>query len=110
MDQERVVVNERDSAQTELGGLIVSAVHTFSDRVDLVVGRPGLPNIETTLRVGGTVLFETPDEGIFEVRVFSMTSVSATLLISHVSPHPGIAGGLVDQEPSNSANPLPARY
>jgi hypothetical protein len=102
MDQERIVVKERDSTESDLGSLIVSGLETYSDRVSFVVGRPGLPNIQSTLRVGGAVFFETPDEGIFEVRVLSTKPDSATLLISHVSPRPGIAGGLVNQDPDNS--------
>ena len=103
MAQERIIVGERSSTQGELGGLIVSARKTYPDAVEFVVGRPGLPNIETRLGVGGAVLFETPDEGIFEVRVLATGMSKTTFLISQVSPHSGIAGGLADQDLSNSS-------
>jgi len=102
MRQERIVVMEHSSAQAELGGLIISAHRTLSSQVELVIGRPGLPNIEKTLGTGGAVLFETPDDGLFEVRVLSTSLAQAGLLVSHVSPRPGIAGGLVDQDATNS--------
>lgn len=102
MEQERLTVQERNSVQAKLGGLIVTAAQTLMDSVDLVVGRPGFPNVEKTLRVGRAILFETPDQGLFEVRVLATNMMQAQLLISHISPRPGIAGGFVDQDPSNS--------
>jgi hypothetical protein len=102
MARDQVVVPEHNSVQVKLGGLIISALRTTSDSVDVVVGRPGLPNIEKTLRTGGAVLFETPDDGLFEVRLLAGSVNQAKLLISHISPSPGIAGGFVDQDHSNS--------
>lgn len=87
--------------QAELGGIIVSAVQTFSDNATLVVGCPGLPNISETLSVGGAVLFETP-EGLFEVRVMKTSSAEVTVLLSHVAPRPGIGGGFIDQKQDNA--------
>jgi len=102
MAQDRVVVKEHNSVHAKLGGLIISALRTTSDGVDVVVGRPGLPNIERGLRTGGAVLFETPDDGLFEVRLLTSSANQAEFLITHISPRQGIAGGLVDQDPSNS--------
>jgi hypothetical protein len=102
MVQETIVINERSSAQAKMGGIIVSVVETYSDSAKLVVGRPGFPNIESTLGTGGAVLFETP-EGLFEVRVMSTALVNKiTVLLSQVSPRPGIAGGFVDQDTDNT--------
>ena len=102
MAQDRVIVHEHNSVQAKLGGLIISALRTTSDHVDLVVGRPGLPNLESSLRIGGAVLFETPDDGLFEVRLLAGSVTQAEFLISHISPRRGIAGGFVDQDLSNS--------
>ena len=108
MDQVVLVAFERNSVRTELGGLVVSVPEIRADHADLAVGRPGLPNIERTLRVGGMVLFETPDDGVFEVRLTATRtqdthpwSKQAVLLISRVSPRLGITGGFVEIDPSN---------
>jgi len=99
--QKLVIIEERRSTQADLGGLILSAVQTRSDRAQIVVGRPGFPNVEATLTVGGAILFETPD-GLFEVRVMSTTINQVEVLISQISPMPGIAGGFVDKVPENT--------
>src|SRR5712692_1993410 len=102
MAQDRALVNEHNSVHVKLGGLIISALRTSSEGVDVVVGRPGLPNIEKSLTTGGAVLFETPDAGLFEVRLLAGYATQAEFLISQISPRQGIAGGLVDQDASNS--------
>jgi len=102
MQQEQLIVHDRDSSQAELGRLVISARETSVSVVELVVGRPGLPNTEKRLRVGEAVLFETPDDGVLEVRVIQTTGNWAKILITQVSPRPGIAGGLVSDDPNNS--------
>ena len=44
--QERCTIEHRDSVQSELGGLVISALETEPNFVHLVVGRPGMPNVE----------------------------------------------------------------
>jgi len=100
MIQERLVILEHNSGHFDQSGLIVSAVQTFADRAELVIGRPGVPNTEATLRVGGAVLLETPD-GIFEARVMSTGNTRVEVLVTQVSPRPGIAAGFVDQSVDN---------
>lgn len=102
MRQEKRIIPERHSLATKLGDLIVSVVAiSISNKVALVIGRPGLPNLEVTLSLGGAALFETPD-GLFEVRLMKVSVKGADILISQIAPRPGIFGGLVDQEPDNS--------
>ena len=100
-ERETIEVRERNSAEAGIGGLVVSAPAANVGRVSLVVGRPGLPNIKADLEVGDAVLFETPDEGLFEVRALSTSAGSARLLVTQVSHRRGIMGGLVGQDPSN---------
>jgi hypothetical protein len=102
MAQDRAVVNEHNSVHVKLGGLIISAVRTMSGRAEVVVGRPGLPNIQKALTTGGAVLFETPDAGLFEVRLLAAYATQAEFLITQISPRQGIAGGLVEQDVSNA--------
>jgi hypothetical protein len=98
--REVLAIQVRESKQADLGGIIVSARQTSSERADLVIGCPGLPNLQDTLSVGGAVLFETPD-GLFEIRVLKTLSQEVEVLISHVSPRPGVTAGFVDQDQEN---------
>lgn len=102
MAQESLIVTERSSTLGQLGGLVLSARSTNSIMVELVVGRPGMPNVEQELRVGDAILFETPDTGVLEVRVLATMPSQAKLLVSQVSPRPGITGGFVDEDTNNS--------
>lgn len=108
MTQERLVVRERSSAQAEHSRLIISAVATYADHAEIVIGRPGLPNVDADFSVGGAVLFETP-EGLFEVRVMSTTANSVDVLVTHLAGRPGIVGGFVDQDGSNTPFTLEER-
>ena len=104
LQQERVTVLQNQSEQTKLGQLIISVRGRTGDEIEFVVGCPGLPNVHKEFfRVGDSVLFETPDDGIIEVRVMAVgVTIGARFLISQVSPRTGIAGGFVDQDPSNA--------
>jgi hypothetical protein len=93
-------VSEHKSVQSSLGGIIVSAVKTMAAEANIVIGRPGLPNVKCNLSVGGAVLYETPD-GLFEVRIMSTTVISIEVLVTQISPRPGIIGGFIDKDPSN---------
>jgi hypothetical protein len=101
--QETLDVAQNDSALAKTGGIIVSAVavNSTAGKARLVVGRPGLANVVSEMAIGDAVLFETPD-GLFEVRLLSISYPKATVLLSQVAPRPGIAGGFVDQDASNS--------
>jgi hypothetical protein len=101
MRQERVEVPSGHSELAELGGLIITARRTEPNGATLVVGRPGLPNLEQYMNLGDAVLFETPDAGIIEIRVLTSNHANVTLLLSEVSRRPGIAAGFVDQDAGN---------
>jgi hypothetical protein len=101
MTQERLVIQQRDSKLTEKSRLIISVEGAFVDHAEIVIGRPGLPNAEADLRVGGALLFETP-EGLFEVRILSINLSNVVVLVTHVAPIPGISAGFVDQDQTNA--------
>src|SRR5205807_2732330 len=101
MLQEQITISERTSVISENSGLIISAVRTTGSQADIVVGRPGLTNLDVTLTLGAAALFEAP-EGIFEIRALTITATKVILLITRISPRPGIAAGLVDQDPENT--------
>ena len=60
-----------------------------------------MPNVTKNMQVGDAVLFESPTNGICEVRAMMVSYVSIKLLISQVSPKQGILGGFVDDDPRN---------
>ena len=101
MLQEQLTIKERSTVISETTGLIISALRTTSYVADIVVGQPGLNNLSVTLNLGGAALFETL-EGVFELRALSISSVDVLLLVTRISPRPGVAGGLVDQNPENT--------
>lgn len=103
MDQERAIVFEKDSFVCEQSRLVLSATRISSSvgEIDVVVGRPGLPNITTRSGVGGAILYESP-EGLFEVRVLTISPGKAELLVTQVTAKPGIIAGFVEQDQSNT--------
>lgn len=102
MRTERIHVPPGDSVITDLGTLVVSGRKVAYGSATLTVGRPGMPNLTTTLGLGEAVLFETP-EGTLEIRVLKSTPGFADVLITQLSPRPGLAGGFVDQTSENQA-------
>jgi len=112
--QETLTITAHWSKYTTLGQLVVSAPQVGNSSVDLVVGRIGFPSVERTLHVGGTVLYETPDDGLIELRVvriqFGVVGSllgnqfvnEATVLVSQVSPHGGLVAGFTTEDASNA--------
>jgi hypothetical protein len=54
------------------------------------------------MRTGDIVLFESPNDGMFEVRLLTHNYTGAEFLISQISPRPGLVGGFVSDDPNNS--------
>ncbi len=100
MVQEELTVFSRNSHRSQTG-LIVTLLDSTSQQVEIVVGRPGLPNLKATLGLGEVALFETP-EGIYELRVLFTNSTKVDLLVTQISPRPGIAAGYIDQNAENT--------
>jgi hypothetical protein len=98
LEQEMIVVPQRGSTLSKVGHLVVSARKTSSAEADLVVGRPGMPNVTKSVSVGDAILFETPDAGVLEVRVMWTEQMRVKVLVTQVTPHPGIAAGFVEDE------------
>lgn len=108
MRKELVALQMGESGQVEIAGLILSArgrvYRDGLDAVDMVVGRPGLPNRTAILATGDFVLFETPDAGLIEIRVMqapAYTTGTVTVLLTEIAPQLGIAGGLVSTDAEN---------
>jgi hypothetical protein len=77
--------------------------------VEFVVGHIGLPSLTRALSVGGAVLFETPEDGLFEIRIMSITqrvsgatwSHCATFGISRLLPGRGLTAGVPNESTAN---------
>ncbi len=102
MKQVTVDIYDGSSEILDIGNIIISAVATYSNRAILAVGSPGLPNVKEELYTGDTVLFETPSDGVFEVRVLENTSSNVICLVSQISPRLGIAGGFTEIQQENT--------
>ncbi len=102
MKQTTITIEGQSSERLDFSNLILSVRETHSTRCVVVIGCPGLPNVIEDMRVGDAVLFETHNEGIFEIRVLSMDVHDVQLLISHISPRLGIVGGFIDDDPNNT--------
>ncbi|MFA5877742.1 MAG: hypothetical protein WC880_05305 [Candidatus Paceibacterota bacterium] len=102
MKQSIIVIKEKNSARTDIANLIVSVRIIYPNHFEIVVGSPGLRNVVADMNIGDAVLFETPNDGILEVRALSMDALKVELLVSQVSPRLGIVGALVDEDPNNS--------
>src|ERR1700751_1596838 len=53
------------------------------------------------MSLGDAVLYETLDDGIVEIRAIALNQIRASFLITQVAPRLGLAGGLIDEDPSN---------
>ncbi len=102
MQQSTVSVSDNNSAEVDFADLIVTVRQATGRRCEVLVGYPGLPSVVRDMFTGDAVLFETPNDGVLEVRVMSQNITGAEFLVSQVSPRPGFAGGLVSDDPNNS--------
>ncbi len=102
MKQATVTISEGSSSSVDFSSLILSVRVTYTNSCIVVVGYPGLKNVVKEIELGETVLYETPNDGILEVRVVSANNSRAGFLVSQVSPRLGIAGGFIDEDYNNS--------
>lgn len=91
------------SFTSTLGSLIISVQNSSLSGVDFVIGRTGFPNVtRTEAKLGECVLFETPDDGIIEVRLYHLQYRDKPVFrVTKISPAPGITGGLLDEDIEN---------
>jgi hypothetical protein len=100
MNYETVTVLENRSGKVSISHVILSVRNTLSDGCQVVIGYPGLTNLEKRFRLGDAVLFETPD-GILEIRAIRLSSADAEFQVTELSPRPGFAGALLSDDPTN---------
>jgi hypothetical protein len=78
MNHERVKIKVASTLEAAEGVLFLSVpalkIAEYGNpetKVDLIVGAVGCPNVETTLRVGQKIEFDTQGKGVFEIRLLS---------------------------------------
>ena len=101
MKQSTITVEDNSSEQADLAELIVTVRKATGKKSEVLVGYPGLESIAREMYTGDAILFETPNDGVLEVRIMSQDHYSAKFLISQVSPRPGFTGGLISDDPNN---------
>ncbi len=102
MKQATVKISQESSSSVDFSSLILSVRHVYTSYCTVVVGYPGLKNVVKEMSLGDSVLYETPNDGILEVRFISFHSLAVSFLVSQVSPRLGILGGFVDEDSNNS--------
>lgn len=102
MVQENATVKSGDSTKLSLGNLVLSARFARTGSVGLVIGCPGIQNLERELRIGDAVLVETPAAGVLEVRILRTDAGHADILVSRITPRPSLAGWSVCEDLCNA--------
>jgi hypothetical protein len=100
--QETFFVKHSKSVISEIGGLVVSNRGSDGETVDIVIGSPGLPNLDKVLYLGDVTLFETLAEGFLEVRMLSLDYKQVEVLVTRISPRLGLTAGLATESESNA--------
>jgi hypothetical protein len=103
MKQDTLSVIQQSSTQSELGHVILALNSVSTNACDVLIGRPGTPNIRKKMSLGDMFLYQTPEDGILEIRLMELSGIIARFLITQVAPATGFAGGIIDNDVSNSA-------
>ena len=82
--------------------MILTVRDSYPDWCRVVVGYPGLPKLERDMNLGDALLYETPSDGVLEVRVTATDSNAVEFLVTQVSPRLGLIAGIIDEDPSNT--------
>lgn len=100
--QEILFVKHSKSVVSLIGGLVLSNRGSDSETVDMVIGSPGLPNVDKALYLGDAILFETLAEGLLEVRILSLDYKAVEVLVTRISPRLGMTAGLAPESEANT--------
>ena len=114
MQYEKISIEENDSGISSDGSIIISIRYVSSDRVECIMGSPGMSNIEKKMAVGDSVIFENSVSGAYELRLSRIsydpmnehTQIneypgSVDVILTKISSSLGSAIGLGEIEPNN---------
>lgn len=102
MKHNSIAVKANESGSPEFSSLIVSVRNAYVGRCEVVIGYPGLPNVEQKMETGDAALYQTTEDGTIEVRAVKLGMNQAEFLVTQVSPKIGLVAGLLDEDPNNS--------
>jgi hypothetical protein len=102
MKQFKIDVKERHSGLVPESSLILTVPAIYQRSCDLIVGYPGLPNAQKKITLGSVFLFESPNDGLMEIRLLSSYAGNVEILVSTISPNLGVMGGYVEQNQENT--------
>ncbi len=102
MKQTSLTIRANRSGSPEFSKLVISVRSTSPESGCVtVIGYPGSPNVVENMFNGDAALFETVEDGIFEVRAIAVDYSEVEFLITHISPRSGFAAGFIDEDPAN---------
>lgn len=102
MKQHKFIVKRLHSVASKLGNIIITARYIYDSSCNMIIGSPGLPNIDAeSMYPGDAKLFETPTSGVLEVRLLSLSADAASVLVTQISPRPGLMAGFVTEDQTN---------
>ncbi len=102
MRQVVLVADDSESVISEIGDLVVTARGMGYQWASIIVGRPGMPNLSLDeLGIGEASIYETP-EGLFEIRLLSVTESRIKVLVSEIAPLRGLTAGYVERDAENA--------
>ena len=104
MEQEQLTAYSFSSAVSNSGMIIIThRGYTKDGLVRLTVGSPGLPNVKQDLDLGDAIVFQTANDGMYEVRLTgSGEEGQAYFLCSKIAPAFGLSAGFDAEDSSNS--------
>ncbi|AVW99064.1 hypothetical protein WM008_23250 [Vibrio vulnificus] len=103
MNRKLITLKAKTTELIEESGLFITLKQCYSTSCNISLGYSGLPNEHSELDIGDAVLFQTPSEGMFEIRLMDLSSVSANFLLSQISSQPGLIAGTDSQSQENSS-------
>lgn len=101
MNRKLVELKTKTTKLIEESGLFITLKQCYSASCNISLGYSGLPNENSELDIGDAVLFQTPTDGMFEIRLMNITLTGANFLLSQISPQPGLIAGTDSQSEEN---------
>ncbi|MDT7518140.1 hypothetical protein RAE19_05230 [Rhodoferax sp. TBRC 17660] len=102
MQQATIDISKADSGSPSFSRLVVSLLNLVAyQRCNTSIGYPGLPNVKVEMELGDTMLYETTQDGILEVRLTAIYGSAAKFTVSQVAPGFGLGAAMTASDPNN---------
>ena len=84
-------------------GVIITVKDWNSSNANIVYGSPGGVNSSRRFGLGDASLYQTPDHGLIELRLMSIKSGKAEILLTKISPRLGFSASIDASDEENKA-------